>query len=150
MSQTSARRTWRFYLSGFALLLAFDTAVQLSFKLTGAHAFPPAANIAWVRRILDEPWIYIALVGYIGNFITWMSLLKHAPIGPAFASSHLDVVSVMLFSAWLFHEPLTPIRLCGAAIIMLGILCLAMAESGSSAAHQYPPAEKTIGLRVEE
>lgn len=128
---TPARKTWRFYLSGFALLLAFDTAVQLSFKLTGAHAFPPEASFAWIMRILGHPWIYIALVGYIGNFITWMSLLKHAPIGPAFASTHLDVVSVMLASAWLFHEALTPMRLCGAGVIVLGIACLAMAESGA-------------------
>ena len=61
---TSAR-TWRFYLSGFALLLAFDTVVQLSFKYTGAHAFPPEANWAWIVRIFGHPWIYIALIGYV-------------------------------------------------------------------------------------
>jgi drug/metabolite transporter (DMT)-like permease len=125
-------KTWRFYMAGFALLLAFDTVVQLSFKLTGEHAFPPEANLAWVARVFGHPWIYIALIGYIGNFFTWMSLLKHAPIGPAFAASHLDVVTVMLASAWLFHEALTPMRLVGAAVIMLGIVCLAVAEKGSS------------------
>jgi drug/metabolite transporter (DMT)-like permease len=125
-------KTWRFYLAGFALLLAFDTVVQLSFKLTGEHAFPPEANLAWVARVFGHPWIYIALIGYVGNFFTWMSLLKHAPIGPAFAASHLDVITVMLASAWLFHEALTPMRLLGAAVIMLGIVCLAFAEKGTS------------------
>ncbi|RDS81222.1 EamA family transporter [Dyella monticola] len=122
-------RTWRFYLCGFALLLVFDTIVQVSFKLTGAHAFPPQASGAWVSRIIGQPWIYVALIGYVGNFFTWMSLLKHAPIGPAFAASHLDVVSVMLASAWLFHDALTPMRLLGAGVIMMGITCLAFAES---------------------
>jgi len=126
---SAATRTWRFYVGGFALLLAFDTLVQLSFKLTGAHAFPPEASWAWVLRIVGHPWIYIALVGYVGNFFTWMSLLKRAPIGAAFAASHLDVVSVMLASAWLFHEALSPIRLFGAGVIVLGIVCLAFAES---------------------
>jgi drug/metabolite transporter (DMT)-like permease len=125
-------KTWRFYLAGFALLLAFDTVVQLSFKLTGEHAFPPEANLAWVARVFGHPWIYIALIGYVGNFFTWMSLLKHAPIGPAFAASHLDVITVMLASAWLFHEALTPMRLLGAVVIMLGIVCLAFAEKGTS------------------
>jgi drug/metabolite transporter (DMT)-like permease len=125
-------KTWRFYLAGFALLLAFDTVVQLSFKLTGEHAFPPEANLAWVARVFGHPWIYIALIGYVGNFFTWMSLLKHAPIGPAFAASHLDVITVMLASAWLFHEALTPMRLLGALVIMLGIVCLAFAEKGTS------------------
>jgi drug/metabolite transporter (DMT)-like permease len=129
-----AARSWRYYLGGFALLLAFDTLVQLSFKLTGAHAWPPQANMGWVLRILTQPWIYLALVGYVGNFFTWMNLLRHAPIGSAFAASHLDVVSVMLASAWLFHEALTPMRLLGAGVIVLGIACLAAAERGLAAA----------------
>lgn len=128
-------RTWRFYLGGFALLLVFDTLVQVSFKLTSTHAFPPEASWAWVWRIVGQPWIYIALIGYVGNFFTWMSLLKHAPIGPAFAASHLDIVSVMLASAWLFHDALTPMRMLGAGVIVLGIVCLAYAESGARPAH---------------
>jgi drug/metabolite transporter (DMT)-like permease len=135
-------KTWRFYLAGFALLLAFDTVVQLSFKLTGEHAFPPEANAAWVMRVFAHPWIYIALIGYVGNFFTWMSLLKHAPIGPAFAASHLDVVTVMLASAWLFHESLTPMRLLGAGVIMLGILCLAFTEKGAHPANDAPTEAK--------
>jgi drug/metabolite transporter (DMT)-like permease len=138
----SPARTWRFYLSGFAVLLAFDTVVQLSFKYAGAHAFPPEASWAWVARIFGHPWIYIALIGYVGNFFTWMSLLKHAPIGPAFAATHLDVVTVMLASAWLFHEALTPMRLLGAGVIMLGILCLAFAEKGAHPANDAPTEAK--------
>lgn len=133
-------RTWRFYLGGFALLLAFDTLVQVSFKLTGAHAFPPEASWAWVLRIVGQPWIYIALVGYVGNFFTWMSLLKHAPIGPAFAASHLEVVSVMLLSWWMFAEPVTPTQILGAVAIVAGIVCLAFAESGEDAHTDAVPA----------
>jgi drug/metabolite transporter (DMT)-like permease len=121
----------RFYLIGFTILVLFDTIVQLSFKYAGDHAFPPQANLAWLVRVFGHPWIYIAAVGYIGNFFTWMTLLKHAPIGPAFAATHLEVVSVMFFSAWLFGEPLTWGRLAGAAVIVAGIICLALAESGA-------------------
>jgi hypothetical protein len=42
---------------GFALLMAFDTAAQLSFKLAGMHAFPPQANLQWVLRLATQPWI---------------------------------------------------------------------------------------------
>lgn len=133
-------KTWRFYVAGFALLLAFDTVVQLSFKLTGEHALPAEASLAWVARVFAHPWIYIALAGYVGNFFTWMSLLRHAPIGPAFAASHLDVVTVMLASALLFHEALTPLRLIGAGVIVLGIVCLACAEKAAPQ-HQAASAE---------
>ena len=118
----------RFYLIGFALLMAFDTITQISFKLAGNHALPVEANLAWLLRLFGEPWVYGAVLGYLGAFFTWMSLLKHAPIGPAFAASHLEVISVMALSVWLFHEPLTATKLLGAAAILAGIVCLGLAE----------------------
>ena len=118
----------RFYIVGFLLLMAFDTLAQLSFKLAGSHALPMTADAAWVARVFAQPWVYGAVAGYIGAFFTWMTLLRHAPIGPAFAASHLEVVSVTLLSAWLLHEPLTLPRVLGAVTIVAGILCLGAAE----------------------
>jgi len=96
-----------FYLIGFLLLMGFDSIGAISFKYAGMHALPVEANIEWLLRLFAKPWVYGAVVGYIGAFFTWMTLLKHAPIGPAFAASHLEVVSVMLLSVWLFDEHLT-------------------------------------------
>jgi drug/metabolite transporter (DMT)-like permease len=118
----------RFYLIGFLLLMAFDTLAQVSFKYAGNAAFPPQASLAWLYRVFSQPWIYGAVIGYIGAFFTWMALLKHAPIGPAFAASHLEVVSVMLLSVWLFGEHLNAARVVGAIAILAGIVCLGMAE----------------------
>lgn len=118
----------KFYLIGFALLLLFDTIGQSSFKLTALHAQPLQANIEWIARVFAKPWVYIAIFGYIGAFFTWMTLLKKAPVGPAFAASHLEVVTVMLVSAFLFHEHITVIRIIGAIFIVAGIIFLAFAE----------------------
>ncbi len=118
----------RFYLFGFLLLMAFDTLAQVSFKYAGNGAFPPQASLAWLLRVFSQPWVYGAVVGYVGAFFTWMALLKHAPIGPAFAASHLEVVSVMLLSIWLFDEHLTLARVLGAIAIVAGIVCLGLAE----------------------
>ena len=119
----------RFYLIGFLLLMSFDTVTQLCFKAAGNHALPVAMSLDWVVSVFSHPWIYGAVVGYIGAFFTWMSLLKHAPIGPAFAASHLEVVSVMLLSIWLFGEQLNAARVLGAIAIIAGIVCLGLAES---------------------
>ncbi len=119
----------RFYLFGFLLLMGFDTLAQISFKYAGTQALPFAANLAWVLRVFSDPWIYGALIGYVGAFFTWMAVLKHAPIGPAFAASHLEVVSVMLLSIWLFDEQLTLPRVIGALLIIAGIACLGLAEN---------------------
>lgn len=122
------KRGW-FYLIGFLVLVLFDSVGAISFKYAGMHALPVEASTAWLLRLFGKPWVYGAVIGYVGAFFTWMTLLKHAPIGPAFAASHLEVVSVMLLSLWLFHEQLTLPRVLGALAIVAGIVCLGFAES---------------------
>ena len=73
----------RFYLLGFLLLMGFDTLAQISFKYAGSQALPVEASLAWLLRVFGQPWVYGAVIGYVGAFFTWMALLKHAPIGPA-------------------------------------------------------------------
>lgn len=125
---TLKRGTRSFYIVGFLLLMIFDTIAQLCFKYTAMSALPLQVNVDWLLRILFHPWIYGAVFGYIGAFLTWMTLLKKAPIGPAFAASHLDVISVMLCSYWLLNEHLSWIQLVGAIVILVGIVCLAFGE----------------------
>lgn len=120
----------RFYLVGFLALVSFDTLAQICFKLTADHAFPPQADLSWLLRVATSPWVYVAIACYIGAFVTWMTLLEHAPIGPAFAASHLEVISVMALSVVIFGERIGAPQLIGSALIIAGILCLAVSEGG--------------------
>ncbi|WP_338513953.1 EamA family transporter [Pseudomonas poae] len=119
----------RFYILGFLSLIFFDTLAQVSFKYASIHAEPLAMDVAWLVRVFGHPWIYGAFVGYIGAFFTWMTLMKHAPIGPAFAASYLELISVTLVSVWLFDDTLTIAKVIGGLLIVAGILCLARQES---------------------
>jgi drug/metabolite transporter (DMT)-like permease len=123
----------RFYLLGFLLLLGFDTFAQVSFKLAANHAMPLLMGVAWVLRVFTTPWTYAAILGYIGAFFTWMTLLRHAPIGPAFAASHLEVVGLLAISVLFFDERLSLLQLFGSALIVAGIVCLARSESPARA-----------------
>ena len=76
-----------------------------------------------------EQWIYLSIFGYLGAFITWMTLLKHAPIGPAFAASHLEIVSVLIFSVVFLDEKLNVVQVIGSLLILGGIFVLAAEES---------------------
>ena len=119
----------KFYVGGFSLLAAFDTLTQVSFKLATQRTGAFALSIPWLEAAATSPWIYVAIAGYLGAFVAWMTLLEHAPVGPAFAASHLDVVTVLVISVPLFHERLTAPQLAGASLIVAGILCLSRSES---------------------
>lgn len=121
--------TRRFYALGFGALMMFDTWTQISFKLASNHTGEFALTLAWLMAALSTPWIYAAVAGYLGAFVTWMTLLKHAPIGPAFAASHLEVVMVLGISVLFFGEHLAPLQTIGSLCIVLGIIFLSLSES---------------------
>lgn len=120
--------TRRFYLFGFGALMLFDTSTHVFLKLTATQVGEFTMAAGYLREVAVTPWIYAAAAGYIGAFITWMTLLKHAPVGPAFAASHLEVVTVLVVSVPLFGEHLTAPQIVGAVCIVLGIVCLGTSE----------------------
>ena len=119
-----------FYLIGFGALMLFDTLTQVSFKLTSAQAGPFTPDREWLWTVLHNPWIYVSAAGYLGSFIAWMTLLKHAPVGPAFAASHLAIVFVLIISVVYFGEHLSAMQIVGTLSIMVGIVFLSVSEAG--------------------
>jgi drug/metabolite transporter (DMT)-like permease len=118
----------RFYLIGFGALMMFDTLTQVSLKLVTMHTGEFAMALEWFRQIFASAWILGAILGYLGAFATWMTLLKHAPIGPAFAAAHLEVVPVLAISSAVFGEHLGATRIAGAVCIILGVVCLSLSK----------------------
>ncbi len=114
----------RFFIIGFLILLAFDTMAQVGFKLAATHTAPAAFELAWFLRVITEGWIYAAVLGYIGAFVTYMTLLKHADIGPAFAATHMEIVTVTLVSVFFLGEHLSMPQIAGGLLIMGGIWLL--------------------------
>jgi len=119
----------RFYMIGFSALMLCDTLTQMSFKLASNHGGDFVMQLDWFLSIFSQPWIYGAVLGYLGSFVAWMTLLKHAPVGPAFAASHLEVVLVLVLSAIYFGDRLAPMQIFGALLIVIGIVCLSFSEA---------------------
>jgi drug/metabolite transporter (DMT)-like permease len=118
-----------FYVVGFTVLAAFDTLTQIAFKLVARHAGPMIFSAHWFALAAHSVWTYAAIAGYLGAFVAWMTLLKHAPVGPAFAASHIDVVLILVLSVPLFGERMTLVQIAGALLIAAGILLVSRSEA---------------------
>jgi drug/metabolite transporter (DMT)-like permease len=114
----------RIIVIGFVILLAFDTLAQVSFKFAAMDAAPAALDLRWVMRLLFSPWTYGAIGGYLGAFVCWMTILKHAHIGPAFAATHLEIVTVLFVSVIFLGESLSTVQVLGSACILCGVVLL--------------------------
>ena len=121
--------TPRFYLIGFGALMLFDTLTQVSLKMVTTRTGEFAATLEWFLQIASSAWILGAILGYLGAFAIWMTLLKHAPIGPAFSAAHLEVVPVLAISAVVFGERLGLAQIAGAVCIILGVFCLSLSKA---------------------
>ena len=77
------------------------------------------------------------MLGYLATFLLYMTLIRNVHVGPAFAASHLEIVTVLIFSVFYFGERLTPVQMAGCVAIMTGVAILAVTEkeedSGSEA-----------------
>lgn len=118
-----------FYTVGFSILMLCDTLTQVSFKLASNHGGQFEMKYDWFLSIFTQPWIYGAVLGYFGSFVAWMTLLKHAPVGPAYAASHLEVVLVVIISTIYFGDRLATLQIIGAILIVLGIVSLSLSEA---------------------
>ena len=123
--------TRRALLVGFVLLVAFNSGAQLALKSASTGALPLQFGAAWLSRLLHQRALYVAILGFVSGFLVWMALLRHAPIGPAFAASNLDIVTVLLASAWFLGEHVGGWQVVGAVLIVAGVGCLAVAASRS-------------------
>jgi len=118
-----------FLIIGFLTLMMFDTASQIGFKLVGTDLQAPQLSIDWILRVISDKWTYLSIAGYIGAFIVWMTMLKRVPVGPAFAGSHLHLVSVLSICYLYFHELLSAVQILGSLLITAGIALLAVTET---------------------
>lgn len=132
-----------FYIIGFAVLLLFDTLAQTSFKMAAVQS-APTLDIQWIVRLLVEPWVYCAVAAYLGAFGTYMTLLKHAPVGPAFAATHLEIVTVLLVSHFFLGEHLTGVQIAGSVLIAGGIILLGTEKDPDAAAESELPASPAL------
>jgi drug/metabolite transporter (DMT)-like permease len=123
----------QFYAVGFLLLVLFDTAGQTGFKLAANDAGAARLDWLWLATLFRGPWVYVAVGAYIGAFFVWMTLLEHAPIGAAFAASHLEIVTVLALSVLLFGESLSASQIVGGCLVLAGIAVLATGERGAEA-----------------
>jgi len=117
----------RAVLLGFLALLAIDTLSNILVKLAG-NRIGACCGAAWLDRLAREPLILAIIACYIAAFLTYTGLLKHAPVGPAFAAVHGHVVTVLVFSLAVFGEQLTLVQIMGCALIVAGIIVLGMTE----------------------
>jgi drug/metabolite transporter (DMT)-like permease len=116
------------FFGAFALLVLLDTICQVGFKFAADRTAPATFDLVWLQRVLLEPWLHFVIVGYLMAFVTYMSLLRLAPVGPVFAASHLEIATVPLVGVVALGERLTLTQGLGCMAIVAGVAVLGVEQ----------------------
>lgn len=98
---------------------------QLIIKWQVLQAGPLPENggekIWFLLQLLLNPWVISAFLAALLASVTWMAAMTKLQLSHAYPFMSLAFVLILLFSAWLFHEPITTPKVVGVVLVILGL-----------------------------
>lgn len=88
---------------------------------------------------------YLLVAGSLLGFTAYIWLLRHTTPTRAATYAYVNPIVAVILGAWLGAEPITAQRLCGAFVVVLGVVLSLTASSrmpGARAAPPFPPAAR--------
>jgi multidrug transporter EmrE-like cation transporter len=85
-----------------------------------------AAGASWLGvDALASAWTWGGIVTYVLSFVSWLYVLRHLPLGVAFALINAVHVLVPLASWAFLHEAVSGRRWAGIGLVLAGIVLIA-------------------------
>lgn len=121
LSHSALLRRRRIVWFALTMTIAMDTIVQLCWKFAVGQVPDSIGLRQTVVSILHEPLFLIALLVFFLQFFNWMIVLANADLSYAQPITALSYVTVSGASMAMFHEYLSPLRVAGLAMILVGV-----------------------------
>ena len=105
------------------ILLTVYSQLVIKWKVMGAGTFPDAGadKVRFLALLLLNPWVMSAFLAALLAAVSWMAAMTRLQLSHAYPFMSLAFILVMLFSAFLFNEPLTVPKVAGAALVVVGL-----------------------------
>lgn len=113
---------------GLGIAVALDVPLQLIWKAlmikygNPNRGPPPGDWLQQVRWFILQARTWALLGLSLGQFVNWMWVLGNADLSCAQPFMALSYVAVSAGAAVFFHERLSPLRMLGIALILVGVM----------------------------
>lgn len=95
--------------------------LMLKYQLEEAGELPDHGRVAFLLKLLLNPWVISVWVAAAIAALAWMRALAELELGRAYPFVGLTFIITLLGSAAFFSEQLTPPKVVGTIIIVAGI-----------------------------
>ena len=104
------------------VLLTVYGQLAIKWKALDAGTLPESGKILFLWQLLLNPWVISAYVAALLASLFWVAAMTKLPLSHAYPFMSLAFVLVMVASGMFFHESITPLKVAGILLIVLGIV----------------------------
>ena len=112
-------------LTGVLLNAAAQLLLKAGTNAVGRFAFTLANAVPMGLRFAVEPHIVAGMACYVASLVVWIMALSRVEVSIAYPMLSIGYVVNAIAAWYLFGEALTPMRVAGIAIIVLGVFIVA-------------------------
>lgn len=108
------------------LCIVFGAAAEVLLKEGAVKTADIHSAVPWLGLTgLASGWTWLSILFTLLSFFSWMAAIRVLPLGVAFPLTNAVQVLVPL-SCWIFlGEAISPIRWCGIALVVAGLMIVA-------------------------
>lgn len=115
-------------LSHILIILAcvvLNTIAQLTLKMgmtqIGPFEFTLSNVLPVSLRIIGNFYIFVGVGSFVFSLALWLLALSRIDVSCAYPLTSLGYITTALAGFWLLQEPITPMRILGILVILLGV-----------------------------
>ena len=106
------------------IILTVYGQIAIKWQVLKAGALPEALpdKTAFLFNLLLNPWVISAFAAALLASVFWMAAMTKLQLSHAYPFMSLAFVLILMASGLFFHEPITPLKIAGIVLIVLGII----------------------------
>lgn len=110
-------------------MIAFTVYSQaiMRWQVGHAGALPSdtVGKFSFVIRLLTNPWVISSIVATLLAGVSWMLALAKFQLSYAYPFTGVIYAAILILGAIVFHESMSPGRVAGVCVVMVGVLIIA-------------------------
>ncbi|MBS1998996.1 MAG: hypothetical protein JSS86_21870 [Cyanobacteria bacterium SZAS LIN-2] len=122
----------RAVIVGIVLAIVLDTVIQVFWKMAVEDIPSTASPLATALAALTNPYFYLAMLAFGAQLVNWLRVLAQADLSFAQPFTALSYVTVLSISCYYLHEQISPVRLGGVFLILLGVFLISRTAHSSA------------------
>jgi drug/metabolite transporter (DMT)-like permease len=123
---------------GLALAIAFDTGVQLSWKMLALQIPTESSPRAIAEAVVYHPLFITLAILMVGQLINWLKVLEYADLSFAKPITSLSKISVCVVSVLYLSETVDLLKILGIAVVLAGVWCVCQTDRASAPPESAP------------